>query len=140
MKVDGLFGIFTEAATNRDAELILYDGTTALATLTYDANYAMGTGAAYFIGPITEQTLSTSATYRVAIKPTSANNVTIYTYDVNDAGHWALHSGQSAWAQTTRSDAGSWAAVTATRRIWAGVRISSMVSSGGSGGSFTFVQ
>ena len=61
-------------------------------------------------------TLTKNTTYRCALKPTSANSVTLYYFDVAAAGHFQAHVGGTAWVYTDRVDAGSWAAVTATRR------------------------
>lgn len=123
MKVDGLWCDLSAAA---DFDLVLYDGTTALASHSFDQQQAGTSSARFAVGTIAEQTLSTGVTYRVAIKPTSATNVTATSFDVNSVLHLDLHDGGQACTYTTRTDLGSWAAPTTTRRMYCGVRVSAV--------------
>jgi hypothetical protein len=133
VKVDGLWCSTALAGATTDFDLVLYEGTTALATVSVDGHNAGSTSSRGCWAPIAEQTLAVGTTYRVAVKPTTANNVTAYSVEVSDALHWALTPGGAGCTYTTRTDAGSWAAATSTRRFFAGVRISAVHD--GSGGA-----
>lgn len=135
VKVDAIWAPVGVAGATSDFDIVLYEGTTALATVSVDGNHSSTTSARGCFVPIPEQTLSTSSTYRIAVKPTTANNVTAYSIDVSDANHLTLLPGGTAFTYTTRLDSGSWAAATATRRMYAGVRISAIHDGSGGGSS-----
>lgn len=123
--VDGAWLVINLGGTSSDFDVIIYDGTTAIASATasIDAHTVSTTGNARhlwvpFTGGIT---LSANTTYRLAVKPTTANSVTVYSFDVAAAGHFQAHGGGASFAYTTRVDAGSWAAATTTRRLVAGL-------------------
>jgi hypothetical protein len=81
--------------------------------------------------------LSSDTIYRLALKPTTANNITLQYFDVAAAGHMQAHWGGEGWALTSRVDSGAWAAVTTTRRpfLWPYVcAIDDAAGGGGSGG------
>jgi hypothetical protein len=125
-KVDGLW-VSVFCAVGADFEVLLYSGTTALATVAVSAKAITATvSQRYCFVPIPETTLTANTDYYVAIRPTTTNNVTVYTIDVNSANHWTVQDGGTALQFSTRVDQGSWAAKTATRRLHAGVRISSL--------------
>ncbi len=119
-EVDGMYAL---VAANADFEMILYSGTTALATVTVDANTAQSTAARWTRVAFPKQTLLKNTTYRVAVRPTTASNVTIYHRDVSNASHKGVeHLGTTA-SLNSRTDAGAWGTPTATRRPLMGVRI-----------------
>lgn len=133
--IDGLYCYVQPSTTAADYELILYSGTTAVATVTVDANTI---AAAYrqITVPIAPVDLSANTDYYVAVRPNQATaTVATYSYDVNDANHLTVASGGIACQYATRLDQGSWAAKTATRRLLAGVRISRVHDGTGGGGS-----
>lgn len=130
-KTDGGWCLLTRAA-NSDFDMVLYDGTTAIATKSFDGN-ATATNSnrpLYWLWD-SEITLTAGTTYRLALKPTTANNVTIFFRDLNDANHRQALPGGAAWGYTTRNDAGSWAATTTTRVPYIGIRISASDAGGG---------
>ena len=133
MKVDGLWAAVAPAAS-ADFDIILYAGTTAMATASIDSNAIYSAGVKAFRVPIAEQTLVTGTTYYVSVKPTTANNVSVYSFDVNSAAMLDACSAGQAFNYSTRVDAGSWAAATTTRRLLAGVRMSAIDDASGSGG------
>lgn len=127
MKVDGAW-VPVIAAAGADFDVVLYQGTTALATASVDANTVVGNTVARPSRVLfAEQVLSPGNTYRLAVKPTTANNVTIYDFVVSDANHlqaWPL--GTSAYL-ATRVDAGDWTPV-ATRRPFLGLYLSAVLA------------
>lgn len=135
-KVDGGWAILNFAA-GADVEIILYDGTTAQQTVTVDSNAIGGAGSARFIHfSFAETALTANHTYYLSIRPTTANSITAYSIDVNDANHWDTWPLGQYMAYTTRLDLGAWAATTTTRRLMAGLRASSLDDgTGGAGGS-----
>lgn len=124
VKIAGIGGVWQHASASADADCVCYDGTSAMSNGTVtaygDHASAVTTGdSAYepFPGILS---LSAGTTYRLAVKPTSANSVTLYYFDVADANHFTCHTGGTGWCLTSRVDAGSWASATATRRpfLW----------------------
>jgi hypothetical protein len=118
-----------------DFDVVLYDGTTALQTVSFDGNAISGSGGTrHFLQSwASEQELAANTTYRLAVKPTTASTVRIDYFDVNAAGHMTPHAfGQ--FGTTSRVDGGSWAAATTTRRLHAGLRFSAFHDGAGGGG------
>jgi hypothetical protein len=133
---DGLGGVFSVTNSSSDFELVLYEGTTPLQTVTVDATQLRAAGVQARVAvPIPATTLSPGTQYYAAVKPTTANNVSAYSVDVNDANHLTCWPGGTPLAYTTRTDAGAWAAATATRRLMVDVRLSAFDDgAGGAGG------
>jgi hypothetical protein len=132
--IDGLWATLL-VASGGDLELILYDGTTALATVAIDANAITSNVARQALEPIAEQTLSPGTQYYIAVRPTTTNNVSAYSFDVSDANHLTCMDGGINFNYATRLNQGVWAANTTTRRLFAGFRISQLDDgAGGSGG------
>lgn len=132
---EGLWASVLPAGGTSDFDLVLYQGTSALATASFDANTIVAAAARFADKSIAAQTLSPSTQYYLSVKPTTANNVSAYSFDVNNAAQWdAQEMGQN-FAYSSRLDAGSWAAITTTRRLLAGIRVSQFHDgTGGSGG------
>lgn len=128
--VDGLWALVAGAG---NFDIVLYSGTTPLATVSVDLNQVQNAGARYYHVPIAEQTLTPNTNYYVAVKPTSTTAVTVYSSDVSNASHWTAQDGGPALQFSTRTDAGAWAAATATRRLHAGVSISALDDGVGGG-------
>jgi hypothetical protein len=133
-KCDGAW-IYLQAASGADFDAVLYEGTTAVATVSVDAN-AISAAASPRLCRVSwpEVTLSTSATYRLALKPTTGNNVTAYSINVADNAYLQAWPGGEGWVYTDRVDGGSWAAPTTTRRPTMGLRFSAIDDGAGSGG------
>jgi hypothetical protein len=118
-----------------DAEMILYDGTTPLATIAMDGMHTPATSARVATGQTDAVVeLQASTTYRLALKPTSANNVTLWYFDVAVAGHLQAHVGGVDWCLTTRVDSGAWAAATTTRRPFLWPNVCAIDDGAGAGG------
>jgi hypothetical protein len=137
-KSDGGWLFFAPASNAADFDVVLYDGTASLASKGVDAStlrIAAG-GRGDFGWSAGEVVLQPGRQYYLAVKPTQATaNVTAYSYDVSAAGHLGGQDAGQDFNYSSRVDAGAWAAVTATRRLLAGVRISS-VDNGVRGRSF----
>jgi hypothetical protein len=121
-------------AASAECDLVLYSGTTALQSVSVTYRQVVNNvGSRVVEVPIPETEIAANTTHYVAVKPTTANNVTVTTHDVDDANHWTCHQGGASVAYATRADAGAWSA-TATRRMWAGVRLTAFDDGTGSGG------
>lgn len=114
-------------AITADFDVVLYTGTTALATATGFAEDMTGSSTGRPMWQVfpAETLLSANTTYRIGVRPNqTTSNITIYSFDVNDANHWTVHPMGTAWKYATRVDLGSWAAATATRRLVMGLLVS----------------
>jgi hypothetical protein len=124
-KVDALWA-GVQVASGADFDLVLYNGTTQLASGSIDANAIEALTASRLAQvPIAETVLLPGNTYYVAVKPTTANNVTLYGLDVVDVAHFDAWPNGRDWIKAYRTDAGAWTA-SDTHREWAGVRISAI--------------
>lgn len=134
-EVDAI-GVSISSAASAAFDLRLMEGTTVLETMSMDANQIYGIAAPRdFTFPFAKRALTKNTTYYVSLKPTTTQNTTIYTFDVNDANHLTVHSGGIECHYATRTS-GAWTATT-TKRMMAGVRIfSNHDSAGAAGGSF----
>jgi hypothetical protein len=95
-----------------DFEVIVYgsDGTTVLATLAYDGD-VNGSSATmpYEFVLQSELTLTANTTYRVTIRPTTANNVALQYFTFQSADLMATMSGGSNFYMTSQlNQGGSW--------------------------------
>lgn len=116
----GGFWLSTAAAAGADFDVVLYNGTTAVATASHDANAlhpAASTGvAASRFWLTSEIELLPGNTYRLMHKPTTANSVTHYGLDPNITGHFQAYGADPTnWLFTSRTDAGAFAATTSRR-------------------------
>lgn len=138
-EVDGAW-VMANVAAGADFDIVLYSGTTALATVSIDANAIQANAARFLRTSFPKLTLNANTTYRLAVKPTTANNVTLYYRDVAASGHRAVTPLGTTAQLNSRTDAGSWGAGTATRIPWMGIRISGIdtAAAAASGGSYTF--
>ena len=142
VKVDGAYIYLSITGTSSDFDVVLYDGTTAMTggTVSIDAHSVINTGnqRILFVPFTAEISLTANTTYRLALKPTTANSVTLLQVDVSANGHFQAWAGGTAWNTTSRVDAGSWAAVTATRRPLMGIRVSACDDGVGGGGTSAY--
>src|SRR3990167_5540091 len=108
------------AGTSSDFDLVLYDtnGTSVLESVSADAskldNITGHTGGIPFWFD-TVVALTASSAYRILLKPTTANNVTVFYATVANAaylGAWTLGTGLYG---TSRTDAGAWTESDTTR-------------------------
>ena len=112
-------------------DIVLYDGTSVLASVSVDANAVYGTYAQphYFSWPAVTLTAA-GGPYYLAHKPTTGSSSRVFYADVANAAYWAAMPGGTSFTYAARTDAGAWTETT-TRRLAAGVRLS---PTGGGGG------
>ncbi len=120
-------------------DIVLYDsGSTAIATFSGDTDQVLSNAAGAARAnefPIPATTISINSTYRLVVKPTSANVVTVADFDVNAAGMLAAVPGGTNFVKTQRTDAGAWTDTT-TKRPFIGLKFCSLDDGvGGGGGS-----
>jgi hypothetical protein len=133
-KVRGCWLPFGVAAATSDFDIVLYDsdGNSILTSRSIDANALVGASSVRY-EPVwfpVEVTLLANTTYYLAVKPTQATStVTVYACDVSAAGHLQAHYGGTDWCAASRSDGGVWTPST-SRRIFAGVQVSSILTGG----------
>lgn len=129
--VDGIWAqVRTPVVANFD--LVLYKGTTALQTVSVDANTLATTAASAFFAPIAETQIERNVEHYVIVKPTSGTSVGLQGITVNDAAHWDFWPGGQAMCYASRVDAGSFSKTT-TKRLPVGVRISQLDDGTGAG-------
>lgn len=132
-KIDAVPFVMSIASAARDFDVVLYEGTTALQTVSVDADYVAISTGSYKVVAIPETELTPGVDYYVAVKPTTAANIIVYSFTVGEANHFQAMPGGTTWHHATRVDAGAWTATT-TQRPWMGIRISAL-SDGAGGGS-----
>jgi hypothetical protein len=126
LKVDSFWAVIGPNA-NADVDVVLYDGTTALATVSNDYNTHEAAAHRPAMAPFSaEQTLAPGHTYRLAVKPTTANSTSIAINSVNAVAHWDAVPGFSGMQYNFRTDGGAWGTATTTDRIFAGIGISAI--------------
>ena len=86
-------------AAGADFEAILYEGTTALKTVTHDGNYAtVATARQFFLFFSTAQDLTANTDYYIAIRPTTTSNITFYYFTAPSVAAAAqFHGGAGAY-------------------------------------------
>jgi hypothetical protein len=108
--------VTVSAAADANFSIVLYEGTTAKATVAIDADTWNADAAVdqyRVVWP--DVALTVGNDYYLAVKPTAdGKNTTIYSWDVADAAELALIVGLAA-NYATRLDSGAWAAATTTR-------------------------
>lgn len=110
--------IFVAPTAGSAFDVVLYDtdGTTVLASVSMDGDVRGGTAinrmAIYFTSPVI---LTAGASYRLSIKPTNANNITVLEYTVNAAAYLEAIPGGTSCILSTRTDAGAWTDTTTIR-------------------------
>jgi hypothetical protein len=138
-EVDGMWA-WVNPAAGANFDMILYSGTTALATVSVDANAVSANAQRSIQVRFPKIALSADTTYRVAILPTTANNVTVYYYDLYAEAHMAVVPFGTTGQTNTRTDAGAWGTATETRRLMAGIRVSGIdIPASTGGGSYAFI-
>jgi len=122
--VDALIVAVRALSLNADFEVILYDGTTPLATAPVDVSSLSGLVQNFLVLAVPEVRLYTGKTYYLSVRPVTVNSVVVYSADVYDAAVWKMLPGDDTCTFATRVDSGAWSAPTTTRRLQAAVRIS----------------
>jgi len=139
IKVDGAMLSCYGSSGSSDFEIILYSGTTALETVAIDGNTLGTTSGTRPLHVVFSQahSLSANTTYRIALRPTTANAVNLHIYDVASAGHLDAHSLGASCCLATRLDSGAWSTVS-TRRPLIFVKASAFDDGAGGGGGNTY--
>jgi hypothetical protein len=134
-KVDGCWFVSTLANAAVDFDLIIYNGTTPVTngSVSVDGAQNASSGSVrYGEAPFAaEASLAANTTYRLAMKPTTANSLALSYFDVNAAGHLDAHDLGSACHMASRLDSGAWdstgtSSIYLKRRPLMGIRISSL--------------
>jgi hypothetical protein len=134
--LDGATLQIMEVANGADLSVKLYQGTTELASVDYDSETLFEAAVGYY-GHITvplRYSLAANTPYYLSVKPTTANNVTVRDFSVNDAAHWAVHRAPTNWCLATRNG-GAWTKIP-TRRPRFTLNVAQVDSGGGGGGGF----
>jgi len=128
--------VYLAVAAGADFSVILYSGTTALQTVSVDAStISVATNGRWYYVEFPETDLSASTTYRIAVRPDTANNVTLTYLDVEVATHFQAHPVEQNFCVNTRTNAGAWGSPTTTRRYHILPKFSRFDNgAGGSGG------
>ena len=116
--------------------VILYSGTTAVETaaVTWATMVGLSSEARWRYVPFTTpRALEKNTLYRVAIRPDTANDITVYSFDVNTAGYLDLWGGQN-FHYWDRANAGAWANETTTRCLLMRLHLSHVDDGAGGGG------
>lgn len=116
-RITGYEAMLSVASNAADFDVVLYSGTTALATASHDADNVSGTGSTrriwgFFNSP---QDLAANTVYRLALKPTTANNITNVEFTFPSNASMASIFGGIEWYWSERTDAGSWSDTTTKR-------------------------
>lgn len=123
---DGALAHVFVTNTSTDFDFILYDSANnVLGSNTLDGNKSNEVGAykrtTASWAPVR---ITKGSTYRLAIKATTANNIAIPYVDYPSTSWKAVSEWPVNWGTTSRTDGGSWAAVTETRVMGMSLRIS----------------
>jgi hypothetical protein len=132
-KINGAWVAASNAAAGRNFDIVLYEGTTALETVSIDAEYLAGFTAKLIEVYFGERELTVGTEYFLSVKPTTASTISAYSFSVAAAGHLDVHEGGQAFHYGERTDAGSWSKTT-TKRLWGGLHISALSDGAGGGG------
>lgn len=109
VEIDGMWCILVPSSS-ADCDVVLYAGSTPLATESLAAAEMQSVSGQRFAWvPFSPVTLATGTTYRLTLKPTTANNITICYRDLNSASHrQAVEGFGESGSWVSRVDAGSW--------------------------------
>lgn len=108
-KLNKVMVVLQSTVAASDFDLVLYDsGGTPVATQSFDGDVYAGTGSNRFafLHLASEVSLSANTLYRIVIKPTTTNNVSM-TYQVLAATTATMIGGGNIY-MTQRTDAGAW--------------------------------
>lgn len=119
--LDEVDPIVNFANSNANANVILYQGTTSLQSTAVLGKTIESTGGARSLPlPLaSQQNGAANTTYYLAVGPSTANNVSLYSVDVADANHLTLWPGGVNFSYATRANTGVGWTPTSTRRLLA---------------------
>ncbi len=132
-------GISATLASGANTDIVLYSGTTALASVSIDQNNWTPTlsGNGFITFPATS--VSAGTTYYIAVKPTTTNNVTLGGFTVGNSAYLGALPQGTGYIRSSRVDAGSWSD-TATVVPSIRFRFTPSSSGGSSGGAYVVAQ
>ena len=139
VKCDGAWAVLNNTVATADCDIVLYQGTTVLASGTVDGN-VVAANATNRLFRITwpEINLTTGTTYYLSAKPTTANSIALVDWSVSHVDHWQAHQAPTSWQYITRTNAGAWDAPDPLKRPFAGIHYSAIdFPAGGSAGLLT---
>lgn len=135
--VAGMQPLVGPASLDADFEAVLYADTTAALTQAHDATFIQGAATLWFPRVSASSVdLTAATTYRAAVKPTTTNNVSVYSIDVDQASHWDLVSMGQDVKYNTKSAADAWGTATATRRLVMNLLVTGGDTGGGATGAY----
>ena len=135
-KCDGAW-LGMQAAAGASFDVQLYDGNTLMTSSSVSAKNQRAAATAYYYETIfAEQILVANHTYRIGLRPTTTNNVTLYNFSVSNANHLQAWPGGTSWMYNTFHTS-AWGTPTATKRPLIGLRLSAVDDGTGSGGGGT---
>lgn len=130
---------WTQVAAGKSLIVNLYTGTTVLQTVTLDSddfsvNASADRSMEVWFTDSSLTTLSPGTTYRVGLQPQqTTSNTTVMTLDCAAAADLGAYPGGTAWALSTRTDAGAWTDV-ATSRPMVELILTDLTATAGGGG------
>lgn len=128
-KIDGI-AYCIQGSASADFDIVLYEGTTALQTVSINAK-TLKSGSPYAqVTTIPETELTPGTTYYLAIKPTTGNNVRIRAITAPSNAVMQLGAGSGIAYYASRVNAGAWT-VTDTKRPFISARLSAIDSGAG---------
>lgn len=133
----GATELLANPAADAGFDMVFYAGTTARVTKSIDAEtWFVDAQPQRFAFAFPDEALTAGTTYYVALKPTTVNSVTLYYMDVASGD---LDTFAPGFGYATRTDAGAWSAVDATKILIAAVIgfVASEDGAGGGGGLLT---
>jgi hypothetical protein len=101
-------------AAAKTVVLTLYDGTTALQTVTWDSDVARAAATTnsqmtFYFDEATLSVLTCGTVYRLAMAPQeTASNLAVKVFTFDTAGDLGAVTGTVEWYLSTRTDAGAW--------------------------------
>lgn len=132
--VNGIYAYISVTASTADFDLVLYEGTTALATVSVDANTVVGATNMPKDVTFGDIAITQGTTYYIAVKPTqTTQTVVAWAYTLPNASVDDLSWQGDDFGLTSRLDSGAWATIDPDQRLWAGVIVSSIETGAGGG-------
>lgn len=117
------------AGTTSDYDIVLYEGTTARATVSIDAN-ALTAATRRLVWVSFNYACTANTVYRISAKPTTVNSITTSWITQGAAAEFDAMPGGRAFYYSSRVDAGAWTDVL-TKQLIGGVRVSGVDTGGG---------
>lgn len=125
--VVGVWGAL--GGSGADFDIVLYSGSTALATISMDKDVFSTSINFYFTQRCAAVSLTASTQYRLVFKP-GASDIGIVRMVGPSSDARSAMPGGSAWQRTSRADAGAWTE-TATEAVLLGLLVDDSAASGG---------